>query len=135
MIDPVHKDPFELEQAEAELNFWRDFVDWWKDKHGQPIEPRTLEALANAEKRYRAARKLLGTVPTRNGKIMDMLIVHLVEATAIDGIPVDLVVEARATKAAPVKRFALVFHEEQPTEDYPIPTLWVSDGTGVWLGI
>lgn len=66
---------------------------------------------------------------------MDMLIVHLVEATAIDGIPVDLVVEARATKAAPVKRFALVFHEEQPTEDYPIPTLWVSDGTGVWLGI
>ena len=62
MIDPVQKNQFELEQAEAELNFWRDFVDWYEAKHAQPIEPRALEALANAEKRYRAARKLLGTV-------------------------------------------------------------------------
>ena len=52
----------ELAQAESEVNFWRDFVNWWEAKHGQPIEPRTLEALAAAEKRYRAARKLLGTV-------------------------------------------------------------------------
>ena len=52
----------ELAQAESEVNFWRDFVQWWEAKHGQSIEPRTLEALANAEKRYRAARKLFGTV-------------------------------------------------------------------------
>ena len=57
----MDNDAFELEQAEAELNFWRDFVDWWEAKHGQPIEPRILVALANAEKRYRAAKKLLGT--------------------------------------------------------------------------
>ena len=48
----------ELDQAESEVDFWRDFVHWWETKHGQPTEPRTLEALANAEKRYRAAKKL-----------------------------------------------------------------------------
>jgi hypothetical protein len=48
----------ELAQAESEVNFWRDFIYWWEAKHGQPIEPRSLEALAAAEKRYRAARKL-----------------------------------------------------------------------------
>ena len=52
----------ELAQAESEVKFWRDFVQWWEAKHGQSIEPRTLEALANAEKRYRAAREQLGTV-------------------------------------------------------------------------
>ena len=62
MINPVHKNPFELEHAEAELDFWRDFVDWWEAKHGLPIEPRAIEALANAEKRYRAASKRLGAV-------------------------------------------------------------------------
>lgn len=74
-------------------------------------------------------------VPTKTGKIMDMLIIHLIEATAIDGIPVDLVVEARASKRGPLKRFAVVFADKKPAEQYPIPTLWVSDGTGSWLSI
>ena len=72
-------------------------------------------------------------VPTKSGNIMDMMIVHLIEATAIDGIPVDLVVEARASKRGPLKRFAVVFSEARPRDDYPIPTLWICDGTGSWL--
>ena len=58
----------ELAQAESEVNFWRDFIYWWEAKHGQPIEPRSLEALAAAEKRYRAAIKLLGAVNRKTGK-------------------------------------------------------------------
>lgn len=53
----MNKFESELAQAESEVSFWRDFIHWWETKYGQPIEPRTLEALANAEKRYRAAKK------------------------------------------------------------------------------
>jgi hypothetical protein len=74
-------------------------------------------------------------VPTKSGKIIDMLIVHLVEATAIDGIAIDLVVESRARKSGPLKRFAVVFSDKRPREEYPIPTLWVCDGTGIWLAV
>lgn len=62
-----------------------------------------------------------------------MLIIHLIEATAIDGIPIDLVVEARASKRAPYKRFAVVFSQQNPERDYPIPTLWVRNGQSAWL--
>lgn len=57
---------------------------------------------------------------------MDLLIVHLTEATAIDGIPIDLVIDARATHSAHLKRFVVVFSEDRPTEEYPIPCLWVN---------
>ena len=62
-----------------------------------------------------------------------MLIIHLIEATAIDGMPIDLVVEARASKRAPYKRFAVVFSEQRPDREYPIPTLWVRHGQSAWL--
>ena len=62
-------------------------------------------------------------VPTKCGKIMDMLIIHLVKATAIDGIPVDLVLEARANKRGPLKKFAVVFSKSKPRHEYPVPTL------------
>jgi len=71
--------------------------------------------------------------PTPSGGIMDMLIIHLIEATAIDGMPIDLVVEARASKRAPYKRFAVVFSDQRPAQDYPVPTLWVRKGQGSWL--
>ena len=74
-------------------------------------------------------------VPTKVGNIMDMLIVHLIEATAIDGVPVDLVVDARATHRAPIKRFAVVFADKKPADSFPVPTLWVCDGIGVWVSI
>ena len=93
-------------------------------------QPRTKEqCIASWKSRQRIP------VPTKSGKILDMLIVHLVEASAIDGVPIDLVIDARATHRAPIKRFAVVFADYKPSDDYPIPTLWVSDGTGSWLPI
>lgn len=74
-------------------------------------------------------------VPTKSGTIMDILIVHLIEATAIDGIPVDLIIEARATHRAPLKKFAVVFASMQPADNYPIPTLRICEGEGVWLAV
>ena len=72
-------------------------------------------------------------VPGKSGKIMDMMIIHLVEATAIDGVPVDLVIDARVSKRTHGKRFVVVFSDDRPAEDYPLPCLWVREGTGVWL--
>ena len=74
-------------------------------------------------------------VPTKSGKIIDLLIVHLIEAAAIDGIPIDLVIDARATHRAPMKRFVVVFSNDRPADEYPIPCLWVKAGTGVWLSV
>ena len=95
--------------------------------HNQPHTK--AECLATWKSRRRIP------VPTKSGKIMDLLIVHLVEASAIDGIPIDLVIDARATHRAPLKRFAVVFAGNQPQDDFPIPTLWVCDGVGVWLAV
>ena len=64
-----------------------------------------------------------------------MLIVHLIEATAIDGIPVDLEIDASSTHRPPLKRFAVVFSENRPAEQYPIPCLWIKAGTGVWVSV
>ena len=50
--------PSELKLAEAELEFWRDFAQWWTAKHGEPVEPRVHEALTNAETRYSIAKSL-----------------------------------------------------------------------------
>ena len=46
----------ELEIAWGELSFWRDFAVWWKAERGGAPEPRILEALDEAEKRYEQAR-------------------------------------------------------------------------------
>jgi hypothetical protein len=71
--------------------------------------------------------------PSPGGGILDMMIIHLIEATAIDGMPIDLIVEARASKRAPYKRFAVVFSQERPAHVYPVPTLWVRNGQSAWL--
>jgi hypothetical protein len=42
----------ELEQAKAEVKFWRDFVCWWEAKYKNPADPRISEALSNAEIRF-----------------------------------------------------------------------------------
>ena len=46
----------ELEKAWGELSFWRDFAVWWKAERGNAPEPRILEALYEAERRYEQAR-------------------------------------------------------------------------------
>jgi hypothetical protein len=50
---------FELRKAEAEVEFWRDFIGWWKDRHGEVTEPRIIEALDNAETRFARASGLV----------------------------------------------------------------------------
>jgi hypothetical protein len=50
-----HLEP-ELEKAWEELSFWRDFAVWWKAERGNTAEPRILEALDEAERRYEQAR-------------------------------------------------------------------------------
>ena len=52
-----HLDP-ELEKAWEELAFWRDFAVWWNTEHRSVPEPRILEALELAEKRYSEASQL-----------------------------------------------------------------------------
>lgn len=73
-------------------------------------------------------------VPSRKGQLMDMGIVHFYECGSVDGMPLDLLIEARATKRAPLKRFGVVFADDRPLDDYPIPVLWVREGTGSWIG-
>jgi hypothetical protein len=42
----------ELERAKAEWVFWRDYAAWWAAERSNLSEPRILEALDNAERRY-----------------------------------------------------------------------------------
>jgi hypothetical protein len=48
------------------------------------------------------------SVPTQGGGLMDLWLVNLVEATTLNGKPIDLYVEARASKDASLKRFAVL---------------------------
>ena len=49
----------ERDKAWEELSFWRDFAVWWSAERSNSPEPRILEALENAERRYE--RVLSGT--------------------------------------------------------------------------
>ena len=46
----------EREIAWGELSFWRDYAVWWKAERGNTPEPRILEALYEAERRYEQTR-------------------------------------------------------------------------------
>jgi hypothetical protein len=48
----------ELELAWEEVSFWEDFVIWWNAEHHRLPEPRILEALENAWRRYERALQL-----------------------------------------------------------------------------
>ena len=85
-----------------------DCVDTWKDRGRIPV-------------------------PTKSGTIMDLVIVNLYETTAVNDLYLDLLVEARATKRAPLKRFGVLFADTAPPKQYPIPILWVKDGVSAWV--
>ncbi len=80
---------------------------------------------------WKARRRIL--VPTRKGGLLDMQIKVLIEATAINGIAVDAVIHARASKRAPMRIFAVVLSDKLPEGEYPIPTLWISSDESTWL--
>jgi len=73
-------------------------------------------------------------VPTKDGHILDALIVKLVEGALIGPVRVDALVEAQATKSSEIKKFAVVISPDHP-EKLSIPVLWFSDyeKTGEWV--
>ena len=49
----------ELELAWEEVSLWQDYVIRWKAEHHRLPEPRIMEALDNAWRRYEMALQLL----------------------------------------------------------------------------
>lgn len=45
----------EIAAAWEEVSFWQDYMKWWKAEHNELPEPRVLEALENAWRRYERA--------------------------------------------------------------------------------
>ena len=74
-------------------------------------------------------RRMRMPVPTAAGHILDLKIVALYETTSINGLPLDLLIDAQKTRNDPVKQFGVIFSDSPP--DWPknrIPVLWCSEG-------
>ena len=54
----------ELELAVAELAFWLDFAKWWRSRHDSSEDPRMLEVLEHAERRYAEAEASCRKAPS-----------------------------------------------------------------------
>ena len=68
-------------------------------------------------------------VPTAAGHILDLRIVTIYETITVNGLPLDLLIDAQRSKNDPVKRFGVVFSESQPDRSrYAIPVLWQKEG-------
>jgi hypothetical protein len=68
-------------------------------------------------------------VPTVEGFIIDLQIVAIYETTAVKGLPLDLLVDAKKTNNDPVKQFGVIFSENPPDwSKYGIPVLWRQEG-------
>jgi hypothetical protein len=69
------------------------------------------------------------SVPAADGRIIDIWLVALYECTKVNGLPLDVLIEARKTRADPVKRFGVLFGETQPDwARYSVPVLWLREG-------
>ena len=67
-------------------------------------------------------------IPSRDGRIIDLIIVAIYETTAVNGLPLDLLIEVRKTVSDPVKRFGVILSENPPDwASYHIPILWRED--------
>ena len=75
-------------------------------------------------------------VPTAAGHILDLRIVTIYETTSVNGLPLDLLIDAQKTRNDPVKRFGVIFSESPPDwPKYGIPVLWCGKdvpGVGRW---
>ena len=75
-------------------------------------------------------------VPTRGNHIIDLLIVAIYETTAVNGLPLDLLIEAQTAENDPIKQFGVIFSKNPPNwSQYGIPILWRQegiDGVGRW---
>ncbi len=97
-------------------------------EHQTPVGK--AETIATWRKRGRMS------VPTAAETLVDIWIVALYECTAVNGLPLDLLVEARRSRQEPVKRFGVLFCGNPPDwHRYPIPVLWLQEdapGGGRW---
>lgn len=86
-------------------------------KHSNPIgKSETLEVWR---------RRMRMPVPTAAGDILDLRIVSLYETSAVNGQPLDFLIDAQKTKNDPVKQFGVIFSEDPPDwSRYGIPVLW-----------
>ncbi|MEH6587913.1 MAG: hypothetical protein V7720_15235 [Halioglobus sp.] len=57
----------------------------------------------------------------------------LYETTHVDGLRLDLLIEGRAIKTPPLKKFGVLFADTKPEDKYPIPVLWNCDGLDTWV--
>jgi len=90
-------------------------------EHGNPVGK--VETVDTWRKRGRMP------APAAAGHIIDLQIVTIYETTAVNGQPLDLLVEAKKTNNDPVKQFGVIFGEISPDwSKYGIPVLWRQDG-------
>ena len=72
--------------------------------------------------RHREGRGRI-SVPIRGNPVVELVITQRIDATAINGLAVNAVIEGRVTNNALVKRFAMVISEHRPGGDYLLPVL------------
>ena len=69
------------------------------------------------------------SVPSRDGRIIDLIIVKIYETTAVNSLPLDLLIEAHRTVDDPPRQFGVLFSAIPPDwAAYDIPVLWRQDG-------
>ena len=68
--------------------------------------------------------------------MIDLITVAICETTAVNGQPLDLLIDARKTVNDPIKQFGVIFSKNPPDwSQYSIPILWHQegiDGVGLW---
>jgi hypothetical protein len=75
------------------------------------------------------AEECVCPVPTAEGHISDLRILYIYETTSVNGLPLDLLIDARKSDSDPVKQFGVIFSENPPDwSKYGIPVLWRKEG-------
>ena len=74
-------------------------------------------------------RRMRMPVPTAEGHISDLRILVIYETTSVNGLPLDLLIDAQKSDSDPVKQFGVIFSENPPDwSKYEIPVLWRKGG-------
>ena len=78
-------------------------------------------------------RRMRMPVPTAEGYISDLRILAIYETTSVNGLPLDLLIDAQKSDSDPVKQFGVIFSENSPDwSRYSLPVLWRKSGVGRW---
>jgi hypothetical protein len=74
-------------------------------------------------------RRMRMPVPTADGHISDLRILAIYETTSVNGLPLDLLIDARKSDSDPVKQLGVIFSESPPDwSKYGIPVPWRQEG-------